>query len=338
MFISFNASAIEINSKLSGVWWNANQNGHGLNIVTLDENTTLIYWYTYRPDGTSMFLITVGQNEGDRTTGNTYLTSGMKFGEFDPNDLQEEVWGTTTVTFSDCNTASLRYSSSDPSYGSGTIPMQRLASVSGLKCSDSPLHGTYMAVIVEQGETGFGIATLFENGDMVYFAGSDSFGAVGLGRWRVTGSNRFAFDATSYSISGGWFDVSGSGTFNEDALSATYTGNGQLIATPIPSFQHSLDTSKLAGTYTVYDSFDSAVGSATVQSNGGVSGSTYLGCQFSGSFYVPNTNFNQAYMDVDVSNCGETVSIIGSAVYNEPQDAIVVAAVDGWYGYIWTLR
>jgi len=35
-----------------------------------------------------------------------------------------------------------------------------------------------------------------------------------------------------------------------------------------------------------------------------------------GAFYVPNTNFNQAYVDVDVSDCGDTVQIIGSAVYN----------------------
>ena len=338
LLVAFNVSAIEINSKLSGVWWNPNQNGHGLNIVTLDENTTLVYWYTYRPDGTSTFLITVGQNEGNRTTGNTYITAGMNFGEFDPNDLQEEVWGTTSVTFSDCNTASLQYSSNVSGYGSGTIPMERLASVTGLKCSDSPLHGTYMATIVEQGETGFGLATLFENGDMVYYAGNDSVGAVGLGQWRVTGDNSFAFDATSYSIFGSWFDVSGNGTFNEDALTATYTGNGQLVATPIPSFQHSLDTAKLAGVYTIYDGFNSIIGTATVQNNGSVSGSTLFGCQFVGALTVPNISFNQAYLNLDVSNCASTTQIIGAAVYNNPQKAIVVGASDGWTGYIWTLR
>jgi hypothetical protein len=338
LLVAFNASAIEITSKLSGSWYNSSQAGHGLNVAILDRDSTLFYWYTYHTDGTPMFLVTIGTNDGSRTSGTTYYNTGMKFGDFDPNDVSQTVWGTSAITFDDCNNATFEYSADDPAYGSGSMPMVRLASVSGVKCSVSPLHGTYTASIVEQGEAGFGLATLFENGDMVYFAGSGVYAAVGLGQWRVTGSNRFTFDATSYSVTGGWFDVSGNGTFNEDALTATYTGNGQLAATPIPSFQHSLDTSKLAGSYTIYDGSDSAVGSATVQSDGRVSGSTYLGCQFSGAFYVPNTNFNQAYIDVDVSSCGDTVSIIGSAVYNNPQNAIVVAAVDGWYGYIWTLK
>lgn len=338
LFISFNVCAIEINSKLSGIWFNATQSGHGLNVVTLDENTTVVYWYVYHTDGTPMFLITVGQNIGNRITGPTYYNTGMKFGDFDPNDIKETVWGTSTVTFNSCNSATLSYSSNEPGYGSGIIPMQRLAYVSGLKCSDSPLHSTYLAVLVEQGETGFGMGILFENGDIVYFAGNESIGGVGLGQWRTTGSNQFAFDATSYSVFGGWVDISGNGNFNEDALTATYTNGGQLVATPIPSFQHSLDTSKMAGTYSIYDGFDERIGTATVQNDGRVSGSTLLGCQFVGTLTVPNTSFNQAYLDVDVSNCASTTKIIGAAVYNNAQDAIVVAASDGWYGYIWTLR
>ncbi|MBT8075397.1 MAG: hypothetical protein KJN61_02920, partial [Gammaproteobacteria bacterium] len=66
LFIALNASAIEINSKLSGIWYNQDQSGHGLNIAVLDENTTIVYWYVYHIDGTPMFLITVGQNQGDR--------------------------------------------------------------------------------------------------------------------------------------------------------------------------------------------------------------------------------------------------------------------------------
>jgi hypothetical protein len=33
-----------------------------------------------------------------------------------------------------------------------------------------------------------------------------------------------------------------------------------------------------------------------------------------------------------------TVIIVGSGVYSNPQKAIVVAAADGWYGYVWTLK
>ncbi len=342
LLIAFNASAIEINSKLSGIWSNPNQSGHGLNVVTFDENTTIVYWYTYHTDGTPMFLITVGQNNGNRTTGTTYYNTGMVFGDFNPNDIQESVWGTSTVTFNDCNSASLSYSSNEPGYGNGTIPMQRLASVTGLKCSDSPLHGTYMAVLEEPingyPDTGYGIATLFANGDMVFFAANESRAGVGMGQWRVTTNDGFAFDVTTYSVDGGWNDVSGSGKFNEDALIAAYTGNGKLIATTIPSFQHSLDTAKMAGTYAIHDNNDTIIGSATIQSDGKVTGSTNLGCNFDGWFWVPDTNFNQAYLDVSVSSCGSTERIVGAAVYNNESNQISVMGADGWYGYVWTLK
>ena len=336
--IAFNAFAIDIKPSLSGSWFNPDQNGHGLSVEVLEDNKTLIYWYVYHPDGTPMFLITVGNNSGNRTSGETYYQTGMRFGDFNPNDVKQTIWGTTTVTFNDCGSASLRYSSNDPAYGSGTIPMQRLVSIAGNKCTDSVLHGTYNAVIHEQGDFGFGLAMLFENGDMVYFAGNELFGAVGGGVWRVTGSNTFAFDATSYSVFGGWNDVSGSGTFNEDALTATYTGNGELFATPIPSFQHGLSTAKMAGTYDIHDLNDTVIGTANVRSDGDITGSTVDGCKFDGALYVPNTEFNQAYIDAQVSNCGDIERILGAAVYNNPQELIVVAAFDGLTGYIWMLK
>ena len=34
---------------------------------------------------------------------------------------------------------------------------------------------------------------------------------------------------------------------------------------------------------------------------------------FSGSFHIPNTNINQAYIDVNVSNCGQITRILGGA-------------------------
>lgn len=338
LFVTFNVSAIEINNKLSGSWYNPAQDGHGLNVATLDETRTVIYWYVYHTDGTPMFLTTVGTNNGNRTSGTTYYNTGMKFGSFNPDDRQQTEWGTSTVTFTDCNNATLEYSANDPAYGSGTIPMTRLASVSGIKCSDSLLHGTYSGSWADSGEVGYGFATLFENGDMVYFSQSAESAGVGAGQWRVTGGNRFAFDVTVFSAFGGWRDVSGSGTFSEDDLTATYTGNGSLFAAPMPSFQHSLNTEKMAGNYQIYDWSDMIVGSATIQNNGRVTGTTNDGCTIDGSFYVPNTNFNQAYIDANILNCGETVRVQGGAVYRNSLNEIVVAAFDGWFGYVWTLK
>jgi hypothetical protein len=279
----------------------------------------------------------VGVNDGNRTEGTTYYNTGMKFGEFDPTDIQETVWGTSSVTFHNCNSATLEYSSNDSAYGSGTIPMTPVIPVSGNNCSDSPLHGTYSVSLTEQGEIGIGYALLFENGQMTFFSLTASSGSVGLGGWRVSGVNQFEFGADVYSMSGGTYVIEGSGTFNEDALTANYTNSGQLIAHPIPSFQHTLDTQNLAGVYSIQDMSNSFTGTVTFESDGKIVGSTSDGCTLNGTFWIPNIKFNQAQLDVDVSTCADAGKITGGLMYNYATGSINVMGSDGYYGNIWIL-
>jgi len=37
------------------------------------------------------------------------------------------------------------------------------------------------------------------------------------------------------------------------------------------------------------------------------------GCVFSGSLHIPNTDIDQTYFDVNVSNCGQITRILGGA-------------------------
>jgi len=339
LLVAFNVSAIEINDKLSGSWYNSDQDGHGLNVATLNEDLTLVYWYVYHTDGTPMFLITVGTNDGNRTSGTTYYHTGMKFGDFNPDDVQQTVWGTSTVTFTDCNTATLEYSSDDPAYGSGSIPMTRLTFVSGLKCSDSPLHGNYLGVWEELDEVGWGFTILFANGDMAFASGSLESAGVGFGEWWVTGSNSFSFKAEVYFVSGGSRNVTGSGKFNKDEVTANYSSFGKMTATPIQNFQYGLTTAKMAGDYIMYNWDELYVGTATIQNDGTLSGTTLQGCQVNGKFLVPDTNFNQAYfIDSSVSNCGDTLYGEGAAIYRYAIDEIVVMGKNSSRGYVWSLK
>lgn len=118
---------------LSGSWYNANQDGHGLSVEILPDSRALIYWYVYHPDGTPTFLIAIGTYSGNRINADAYYNSGMKFGEFDPDDRTQVPWGTLMLTYNSCTSATLQYSSSmdhnGVPYGSGTIPMTRLASI-----------------------------------------------------------------------------------------------------------------------------------------------------------------------------------------------------------------
>jgi immune inhibitor A len=122
----------------SGSYHYPAQDGHGLNIEVINESITVFYWYVYHLDGTPMFLVTVGTNKGGQTEGTTYYNTGMRFGEFNTADFSQTVWGWSRITFHDCNNLTLEYAADDPSYGSGSIPMQRLTSIAGLSCSDSP--------------------------------------------------------------------------------------------------------------------------------------------------------------------------------------------------------
>jgi hypothetical protein len=343
LFTAFNASAIDINKYISGSWYNPAQDGHGINIEVINEKKMVVYWYAYHTDGTPMWLVTIARWEpgSNVATGATYYNTGMTWGEFDPNDRAQTPWGTSTITFHNCNSATLQYEADEPSYGSGTIPMERLTFVAGVKCSDSTLHGIYHGTWLEPGEIGFGLALFFGNGDLVYHAvGVDGSSAeVGTGDWWTTGANTFAFDATAFSAFGGLLEFEGSGTFDEDAIYSTYyDGTGEFVGTPIPSFQYNLTTSKIAGNYTIFDWTDAEVGSATLESNGAVSGSMTNGCQFSGSINVPNTNFNQAYIDLDVTNCVSTTQITGGVTFNNAENSVVVTGTDGWYGYYWVMR
>jgi hypothetical protein len=182
------------------------------------------------------------------------------------------------------------------------------------------------------------LAVLFENGDMTYFTESTDYAGVATGQWSQTGGNTFTFDAVLHSVYGGVRNVSGSGTFTEDEFTANSTGNGQLFATPIPSFQHGLDTAKMAGNYDIYDLDDSVVGSANIQNDGKMTGTTNTGCLIDGAFTVPNTNFNQARLNVTISNCSSAASVSGAAVYRDSVSEIVIAAAGSWTGYVWTLK
>jgi hypothetical protein len=340
-----NVWAFDINEYLSGSWWNSSQNGHGFSIEVLDDGRTVIYWYVYNPDGTSTFLLTVGDNTGNRTSGKTYYYSGMKFGEFNPSMLQETVWGNVSITFHDCNNATLQYSSSmshlGVPFGSGTIPLQKAQEeMKGLHCTDSPLHGNYHMTFTQYGQLGFGLAALFSNGDMAYFAVGTAGAEAGLGAWWQTGSKSFSFNATAYdAIDGGTTNFSGSGESGEDGFGGEYLGSGVLIGTRVHSFQKRLTTNMIAGNYTAKDIvFDANVGTITIATNGQVTGKTDSGCDLSGTVSIPDRQFNQAYFDVTQSNCSLVARIVGAGTYFSDERSLLVIGSDGLFGYIWELR
>lgn len=338
---SFATHAINIQSNLSGSWYNPDQSGHGLAVEVLEGDRTLVYWYVYKKDGSPMFLITVGNNNGDTTTGDTYYYSGMKFGEFDPNDNTREVWGSSSVTFSSCDTAILKYTSNNPEYGSGQVQMQRLTSIARNACTDTPVHGNYGLTLVDQSGIGFGVANAFENGDLAYLALTENYFGVGLGSWTLSGEDHFEFSATLYSVYGGWESVQGIGKYEGGVIDASYTGSGRFFASPAASFQHSLRVADMSGNFdmtSMGDPNQTIIGTVAISSTGLVEASTIDGCNFSGYLSVPNTKFNQAYINGEITNCTDSGDLVGALIFSQKKGGMIVLASNGYTGFAWQLK
>ncbi len=343
--------AKDIDSSLSGSWFNPFQDGHGLSVEVITGGRTVIYWYVYNPDGTPTFLITVGDNDGNTTTGDTWVQSGMKFGEFDPNDVNREIWGTMTLSFEDCAEAQLDYQSNDPQFGSGSIPMTRLVAIDGLNCTESPVHGNYsISRAVWDEESGqvivtTGTALLFANGDMTYMLGTETFGfgtsfnLVGLGSWNTTGEemNPFEFSASTYSLSGGGpTPVSGSGFYDEDGFMTMDDGfTESMTATRLSSFQNPLSLEMLSGTYGIATT-DVIIGEANIGADGSITGNMN-DCTLDGTIEVPDHNFNQANFDLMIQDCDSSSRVAGSVLYDPTFNSITLLGENTERGFVWML-
>ena len=343
VFLSTSVSAMDISKYVSGGWGDRAQNGHGYSIEVMKDDLAIVFWYTYNPDGSSTFLVTVGVINGNRISGNTYYYSGMKFGEFDPSVLNEDRWGTVTVTFHDCNSATLEYSSTmshnDVPFGSGTIQIEKIVSLQGMHCTDTPVAGNFQIAAEGSGGLSAGAGVVFENGDFAYFIYGESHAEVILAGLSPTGPKTFEINATEYSVFGGATNFSGNGAIGEDGLEIDLGAYAEFTATSMQSFQHRLPTQKLAGSYSIIDLvLEEQIGTLSVSSDGLVSGSTSSGCDLSGMFFVPNEFFNQFYVDVSLSSCATSMQIIGGGAYDFDEDTIMLVGSDPTTGYVWELR
>jgi len=142
---------LNVRPSWSGAWFNPDQPGHGISVEVLDDERTIIFWYTYDPDGKSFWLIAQGVNNdihlGDlfipviRVEATAYTYEGMIFGEFDPATRDRQEWGTIILDFSylECNSAHLEWYPTMEGFTQGSTDLERLTTLSELDCVDS--HG-----------------------------------------------------------------------------------------------------------------------------------------------------------------------------------------------------
>lgn len=104
---------IGLNPGLSGNWWGGpDRNGEGflLDVVKFNGSLGLIgSFFTFDTEGNQIWLIALGTADGSMTTNaNFYINKGQKWGaDFNPNDIDQEVFGTGSFTFPACDVGSV---------------------------------------------------------------------------------------------------------------------------------------------------------------------------------------------------------------------------------------
>ncbi len=100
----------EIKNHHSGLWYNPEQDGHGLNIIVLDNNRMIIYWYTYDNDGNQIWLLGSGSFENGLATLSVISTNNALFPpNFDADDVEVTEWGIFEIEFEGCNLAEFKW-------------------------------------------------------------------------------------------------------------------------------------------------------------------------------------------------------------------------------------
>ncbi|WP_147316859.1 MULTISPECIES: hypothetical protein [unclassified Wenzhouxiangella] len=132
------AEEFTVSPGLSAYWYNPDRNGEGLVLEILDEESAVVYWFTYDEAGKQLWLLDVGAIDGDRIVfPELTVTRGGRFGpKFDPDAIEQQVVGEAVLSFSNCDSAEWSYSV----FGHGqSLAMTRLTQTMGAGCQ--PLNG-----------------------------------------------------------------------------------------------------------------------------------------------------------------------------------------------------
>jgi hypothetical protein len=135
---------IGLNPGLTGNWWGgAGRNGEGFLIEVAQSSGALVLigsFYTYDTAGNRLWLIAVGPaNTGMTSDVTLYISQGPSWGDaYDPNVLEQEVFGTGRFTFPSCDAGQVEITPNAKYMGLGFTSMgyalRRDITVSRIAC------------------------------------------------------------------------------------------------------------------------------------------------------------------------------------------------------------
>jgi hypothetical protein len=123
-------------SRYSGSWFRGPEApGEGLQLQVGGDGRAIAIWYSYDPQGRPAWMIGSAMLAADTDSWVIPLQRprGTRFGNaFDPAQVQRPDWGELRITFTGCDTAQLRWTSSEPGWSDGEIALARLTRPAGL--------------------------------------------------------------------------------------------------------------------------------------------------------------------------------------------------------------
>jgi N-acetylneuraminic acid mutarotase len=127
----------------SGAWYVPARAGEGWLVEELPDGRTLVYWFTFDPQGRQAWTVGAATREGNRLRIEANaITRGTRFGDsFVAANVTQQPWGLLEFDFGSCGAAQVNYTSTIAGYGSGTRQAARLTSLAGAPCLDgTPAH------------------------------------------------------------------------------------------------------------------------------------------------------------------------------------------------------
>jgi hypothetical protein len=131
--------AIPISPGFTGTWYNPEQNGHGLTVEVLADNRILVNWNSFTPDGSQQaWFGGVGEILSNQAVVYAYRPEGGRWiPDFDSSMVENRLWGTLTLRFSDCSHGRVDFAG-DGGHGSfwryDHMDLTRLTLPAGLSC------------------------------------------------------------------------------------------------------------------------------------------------------------------------------------------------------------
>lgn len=124
----------------SGVWFEPARSGYGFNLEVIEQGNSrgiVAYWYTYRPDGSPLWLSGVG-TAADGVVRVDLYEGGGSGAQFPFNFVADAVtqtrWGSATLRFTSNNTLDVSYAPAVSGYAAGSASLVRLTELAGRAC------------------------------------------------------------------------------------------------------------------------------------------------------------------------------------------------------------